>query len=103
MGISLDLGVGSTKGIRGIYRTLYKSGISVIVDQDFLKNNQKNINDKFVINVKGTYVPIIINSDVKYFPTSEENHDELMIFDLEEITSFLELMKLQVIRPNEVV
>jgi len=102
-GINLDLGVGSTKGIRGIYRTLYKTGIPAIVDKDFLKNNDKNIKDEFVIYVRGIYVPVIINGEVDYFPSSEENHDELMIFDLQKITNFLELMNLQVIRPNEVV
>ena len=36
-GIFLNLGVGSTKGVRGIYRTFYEEGIPVLVDQDFLK------------------------------------------------------------------
>jgi len=102
-GLKLSLGVGSTKGIRGIYRTQFNNGISVIVDQDFLKNNENLLEEKFVVNIKGVYLPVMINNEVKYFPSSGEIHDELMIFDLKQITNFLELMNLQVIRPNELV
>ena len=103
LGLKLNLGVGSTKGIRGIYRTQFKNGISVIVDHDFLKNNENPLKEKFVVNIKGVYLPVIINDEIKYFPSSGEIHDELMIFDLKQITNFLEFMNLQVIRPNELV
>ena len=49
-GLILNLGNGSTKGIRGMYLSNYDQGIPVIVNNKFIEETESEIGEKFIFN-----------------------------------------------------
>lgn len=98
----IKLGNGSTKGIRGIYVSDYSEGIPVIASDQFIAKSGKSIGDQIIFNATGSYIPMKIIKSAKYFPGTSNNNDFILV-DLKILKNYLELTKLQIFRPNELV
>jgi len=98
----IKLGNGSTKGIRGIYVSDYSEGISVIASDQFISKSGKGIGDQIIFYAAGSYIPMKITKSAKYFPGTSNNNDFILV-DLKVLRNYLELTKLQIFRPNELV
>jgi len=102
-GLILNLGNGSTKGIRGMFLSNYDEGIPVIVNQEFINNSEINIGEKFIFNASGSYIPMKIEKKINYFSGTSEKYDSFLLADLRLLKNYMELTKLQSFRPNELV
>ncbi|MFL2642248.1 MAG: hypothetical protein ACJ0GV_01845 [Dehalococcoidia bacterium] len=102
-GLVLNLGNGSTKGIRGMFLSEYNDGIPVIVNQNFINSSEINIGEKFIFNASGSYIPMKIEKKINYFSGTSEKFDSFLLSDLRLLKNYMELTKLQSFRPNELV
>jgi len=102
-GLVLNLGNGSTKGIRGMFLSEYNDGIPVIVNQNFINSSEISIGEKFIFNASGSYIPMKIEKKINYFSGTSENFDSFILSDLRLLKNYMELTKLQSFRPNELV
>ena len=102
-GLILNLGNGSTKGIRGMYLSNYDQGIPVIVNNKFIEETEIEIGEKFIFNASGSYIPMKIEREINYFSGTSEKYDSFLIADLKLLKNYMELTKLQSFRPNELV
>ena len=101
--IVLTLGTGSTKGVRGIFLSPNKNGLPVIVNQKFLDNSEKLVGDSFIFYASGSYVPMVIQNKVNYFPGTSDDYGGVILMDFNLLKNYMELTKLQSFRPNELV
>ena len=102
-GLILNLGNGSTKGIRGMFLSDYDNGIPVIVNNKFIEESQIGVGEKFIFNASGSYIPMKINKMINYFSGTSEKYDSFLITELNLLKNYMELTKLQSFRPNELV
>ena len=102
-GLVLNLGNGSTKGIRGMFLSSYNDGIPVIVNQEFIDNSEIEVGEKFIFNASGSYIPMKIEKKINYFSGTSEKYDSFLLADLRLLKNYMELTKLQSFRPNELV
>ena len=101
--ITLNLGSGSTKGIRGIFLSSNKNGLPVVVNEKFLEESGKSVGDNFIFYASGSYIPMVIENKINYFPGSSDDYDALILMDFNLLKNYMELTKLQSFKPNELV
>ena len=102
-GLVLNLGNGSTRGIRGMYLSNYDQGIPVVVNSEFIEESGIEIGERFIFNSSGSYIPMKIEKKINYFSGTSEKYESFLITDLRLLKNYMELTKLQSFRPNELV
>ena len=102
-GLILNLGNGSTRGIRGMYLSNYDQGIPVVVNSEFIEESGIEIGERFIFNSSGSYIPMKIEKKINYFSGTSEKYESFLITDLRLLKNYMELTKLQSFRPNELV
>lgn len=99
--LEIELGRGSSQGVRGIYRTATDRPLPLLVDEAFLAQSNVGLRRPFVMDFDGDLLPAEVIDTVNYFPTVNPNNGPFAIADVRSIRDFVELRGNRSIRTNE--
>jgi hypothetical protein len=93
---------GTIAGIRGAYRSSTGDPMPVIVSENFVALTGVGLGQQSVIQVGGSFVPILPVGTVSLFPTLDPARRPFMVLDVKTLLEFIELRGLVYIDANEV-
>ena len=71
-------------GFHGFYRTQNAGGVPVVASSSFVETTGQQVGDRFILNVQGRLVPVVVQDTVEYFPTLDPTGTGFLLADLDE-------------------
>jgi hypothetical protein len=93
---------GTIAGVRGAYRSSTGDPMPVIVSDNFVALTGVGPGQESVVQIGGSFVPILPVGTVSLFPTLDPSRRPFMVFDVTSLLEFIELRGLVYIDANEV-